>query len=201
MVPQPSPTPVELCETAAIDDVGNPRGPFAAGDVPNVQKGGTAGRVNEGQTVLTNGVNVGGRAGDPAHPGALAADAETLDVQAGQGLRLRLGNETVVRFFRLILTDNAGVQIPLVRVGGQGGILDEAVVEGGVVNGFDFKYGSGEILLDPGDRQDVVVAIPPTATGVLTLWTQDFDRTGLTFSNIPTVPVAHFNVNGTAPST
>ena len=201
LVPQASPTPVELCETAAIDDVGNPRGPFAAGDVPNVQKGGTAGRVNEGQTVLTNGVNVGGRAGDPADPGALAAGAETLDVQAGQGLRLRLGNETVVRFFRLILTDNAGVQIPLVRVGGQGGILDEAVVEGGVVNGFDFKYGSGEILLDPGDRQDVVVAIPPTATGVLTLWTQDFDRTGLNFSNIPTVPVAHFNVNGTAPST
>ena len=71
--------------------------------------------------MLTNGVNVGGRAGDPADPGALAAGAETLDVQAGQGLRLRLGNETVVRFFRLILTDNAGVQIPLVRVGGQGG--------------------------------------------------------------------------------
>ena len=93
--------------------------------------------------MLTNGVNVGGRAGTLAAPGALAAGALTLDVQAGQGLRLRLGNETVVRFFRLILTDNTGVQIPLIRVGGQGGILDEALVEGVVGGGFDFDYGSG----------------------------------------------------------
>ena len=184
-----------------LDDEGNPRSPFVAGDIPNVQKAGTSGRVNEGQTVLTNGVNVGGRGGTPAAPEALEPGAKTLDVQAGQGLRLRLGNETVVRFFRLILTDNAGNQIPLVRVGGQGGILDRAIVEGGVVGGFDFKFGSGELLLDPGDRQDVVVAIPPSATGVLTLWTQDFDRTGAGFAGIPTVPVAHFRVTGTAPST
>ena len=198
---QPGPFPVGICETAAVDDDGSPRPPFAEGDIPNVQKPGTAGRVNEGQTVLTNGIDVGGRAGTPAAPGALESGAQTLDVQAGQGLRLRIGNETVVRFFRLILTDNAGNQIPLVRVGGQGGILDEAIVEGGVVNGFDFKYGLGELLVDPGDRQDVVVAIPPTATGVLTLWTQDFERTGLGFANIPTVPVAHFEVTGTASST
>jgi hypothetical protein len=87
-----------------------------------------------------------------------------------------------------------------VRVGGQGGLLDDAVVEGGVVSGFDFKYDSGEILLDPGDRADVVAAIPASATGVLTLWTEDFSRTGGTFSNIPTVPVAHFSVAGTAGS-
>src|SRR5262245_39324214 len=195
---QADPTPVQLCETQAIDDQGNPRGPFAAGDIPNVQKAGTAGRVNEGQTVLTNGAHVGGRAGQPSAPGALEAGANTLDVLAGQGLRLHLGNETVVRFFRLILTDNSGNQIPIVRVGGQGGILDKAVVEGGTVNGFDFKYGKGELLLDPGDRQDVVVAIPQTATGVLTLWTEDFERTGQGFANIPTVPVAHFKVVGTA---
>jgi FtsP/CotA-like multicopper oxidase with cupredoxin domain len=197
---QPGPWPAQLCETGAVDDDGNPRPAFAEGDIPNVQKAGTSGRVNEGQTVLTNGIDVGGRAGTPQAPGALDPDAKTLDVQAGQGLRLRLGNETVVRFFRLILTDDAGNQIPLVRVGGQGGILDEAIVEGGVVGGFDFKFGSGEILVDPGDRQDVVVAIPPAATGVLTLWTQDFERTGQGFANIPTVPVAHFKVTGTASS-
>jgi FtsP/CotA-like multicopper oxidase with cupredoxin domain len=198
--PQPAPFPVELCETAAMDNEGGPRPPFAEGDIPNIQKA-TFGRVNEGQTVLTNGVNVGGRAGTPAAPGGLEPGAKTLDVQAGQGLRLRLGNESVTRFFRLILTDDAGNQIPLVRVGGQGGLLDEAVVEGGVVGGFDFRYGSGELLLDPGDRQDAVVAIPPTATGVLTLWTQDFERTGAGFANLPTVPVAHLKVTGTAPST
>jgi FtsP/CotA-like multicopper oxidase with cupredoxin domain len=92
------------------------RGPFAEGDVPNIQQN-TGGRENEGQTVLTNGKNVGGRDGTPSAPGALAAGAETYDVEAGQGLRLRLGNTATIRFFRLRLTDNAGTQIPLVRIG------------------------------------------------------------------------------------
>src|SRR5204863_8765661 len=92
---------------------------------------------------------------------------------------------------------------PLVRVGGQGGMLDEANVEGGVVSGFDFHYQQGEILLDHGDRADVVFAVPPSATGVLTLWTKDFERTGPSgrFTGLPTVPVAHFNVAGAAGST
>ncbi len=56
-------------------------------------------------------------------------------------------------------------------------------------------------MLDPGDRADVVAAIPDTATGVATLWTQDFKRTGGGdggggWARIPTVPVAHFNVTG-----
>ena len=176
--------------------------PFAAGDVPNIQRAGTSGAVGEGQTVLTNGVNVGARAGTPAAPGALAAGAKTLNVLAGQGLRLQMGSEATTRFFRLRLTDNAGVQIPLVRVGGQGGLLDHAQVEGGVVAGYIFKYDAGEILIDPGDRADIVVAIPAGAAvgDKLTLWTQDFERTGMGFAKIPTVPVAHFNVTGTAGS-
>src|SRR6185369_17404027 len=66
----------------------------------------------------------------------------------------------------------------------------------GVIAGFDFKYGSGEILLDPGDRADVVVTIPAGAAinDVLTLWTEDFERTGQGFAKTPTVPVAHFKV-------
>jgi len=199
----PGPSPKTLCETSPIDEEGAAiAGPLAAGDVPNIQKSGTAGTVGEGQTVLTNGVNVGGRAGTPSAPGALAAGAQTLNVLAGQGLRLQIGSEATTRFFRLRLTDNAGVQIPLVRVGGQGGLLDNAVVEGGVVAGFDFHYGSGEILIDPGDRADVVAAIPAGASvgDKLTLWTQDFERTGMGFAKTPTVPVAHFNVTGTAGS-
>ena len=61
------------------------------------------------------------------------------------------------------MTDAAGNTLPLVRVGGQGGLLDNAVVEGGLPDGpggFDFKYDEGEILLGPGERDDVVVAIP-----------------------------------------
>ena len=48
---------------------------------------------------------------------------------------------------------------------------------------------------------DVVAAIPAAATGVLTMWTQDFEpRRAAGFSNIPTVPVAHFNVVGSPPA-
>src|SRR5690606_8752323 len=59
--------------------------------------------------------------------------------------------------------------------------------------------------LDPGDRADVVVAIPATASGVATLWTQDFQRTGGGdgqggWTRTPTVPVGHFEVTGLAAS-
>ena len=202
--------PLLLCETGPIDEDGASRGPFALGDVPNIQKAVvTASPTNEGQTVLTNGKNVGGRLGTPLltqagvpapGPGALLPGAFTMPVTPGQGLRLQIGNTATIRFFRLILSDSAGTQIPLVRIGGQGGLLDNAHIEGDPVtpvpNTFLFNYTSGEILLDPGDRADVVAAIPASATGVLTLWTQDFDRTGGGFSKIPTVPVAHFQVTG-----
>jgi FtsP/CotA-like multicopper oxidase with cupredoxin domain len=200
---QASPMPVTICETTPVDEDGNPRGAYNDGDVPNIQKSGLSGTVNEGQTVLTNGVNVGGRAGDPSAPGALAPGASLLDVEAGQGLRLQMINAATTRFFRLRLTDSAGALVPLIRIGGQGGLLDHAVREGGIVSGFDFKYGSGEILLDPGDRADVVAAIPPGADGPLTMWTQDFQRTGTPsgWANLPTVPVMHLNIAGVAAST
>jgi FtsP/CotA-like multicopper oxidase with cupredoxin domain len=201
--------PIDLCELAPIDEDGNPRplpgGIYLNGEVPNIQIAGLSGPVNEGQTVLLNGKNVGARAGTPASPQALAPGASTLDVEAGQGIRLQLISAATTRFFRLLLTDQSGAQVPLVRVGGQGGLLDSAHKEGGVVSGFDFKYTNGEILLDPGDRQDVVAVIPAGANqgDVLTLWTQDFPRLGTGFANTPTVPVAHFEVTGVAavPST
>jgi FtsP/CotA-like multicopper oxidase with cupredoxin domain len=202
--PGPPRMPVAICETSPLDEDGNTLAvPFAAGVVPNTQPGGNSGAVSEGQVVLTNGMNVGGRAGSPSAPGALAAGAHTLDVQAGQGVRLQIVNTATTRFFRLKLTDGAGTMIPLVRVGGQGGLLDEAVVEGGIVSGFDFRYQTGEILLDPGDRADVVFAVPPGASGVMTLWTKDFERVGPSgrFTGLPTVPVAHFNIAGSAGST
>jgi FtsP/CotA-like multicopper oxidase with cupredoxin domain len=200
---QGGPSPDRLCDGSPIDEDGAARGDFAAGDIPNIQTQAAGIAVNEGQTVLTNGKNVGPRSGtiagglDPAPAGI-----EAFDVQPGQGVRLQLINAATVRFFRLRLTDAAGTLIPLVRVGGQGGLLDQAIIEGGVVDGFDFKYLAGEILLDPGDRQDVVAAIPASASGVLTLWTLDFERLGTSaqHSNIPTVPVAHFNVTGSAVS-
>lgn len=203
---QPVPTPVALCETSPLDDEGMTGAPpFGVGDIPNIQKM-TAGRTNEGQTVLTNGMNVGARGGSPIVPVALVGGWRR-NVSSGQGLRLQIVNSAALRYFRLVLTDNNGNVVPLVRIGGEGGLLNAAVVEGGVIGGFDTGYASGEILLAPGNRADVVVAIPPAPIvvvgDVLTLWTQDYPRVGLGnhYSGIPSVPVMHLEVTGTAGTT
>src|SRR4029453_8817074 len=84
----------DICETNKLDEDGNPRvTPYNAGDVPNIQKGGTSGTVKEGVIILTNGKNVGGRAGTPDNPGDLNPGASTLDVLAGQGWRFQMGSE------------------------------------------------------------------------------------------------------------
>ena len=205
---QPGPTPSDLCELPnAVDDEGMAPLAYAAGDVPSLMK--MTGRINEGQTVLTNGVNVGGRPGTPSAPGVVVLDATTyrLPVLSGQGLRLQIVNCATTRYFRLRLTDGAGQQVPLVRVGGEGGLLDNAVLEGVdppvPVGTFDPKYDAGEILLPPSVRADVVVAIPAgLAVGtVLTLWTRDFQRLGSAagegpWAKLPTVPVMHLEVTG-----
>ena len=222
--PQPGPTPADLCEITPLNEKGeiadefdNPFPPLDAGTVPNIQRkvpiAGTPPTV-EGQTVLTNGVNVGWRAGTPTTdggdpgPGALDPTAYKLPVQRGQGLRLQIVNSATTRHFRLILTTAGGTQVPLVRVGGEGGLLNRAVEEGGPTvvpaGEFDKKYFSGEILLPPASRADIIALIPADALveapdgSVLTLWTRDFSRTGGGFSNIPTVPVMHLEVNGDA---
>jgi FtsP/CotA-like multicopper oxidase with cupredoxin domain len=206
---QAAPTPKNLCEGPGtpgppanpypIDENGSLRTPFKKGDIPNIQTALHAGRINEGQTVLTNGINVGGRAGTPSAPGALDSGASTLKVRAGQGLRMQLLNASTVRYMRLRLTSPSGTLIPLVRVGGEGGLLNRAVLEGGLQGTFDTKYDAGEILLPPGSRADVVAAIPDSpASGVATMWTEDYSRSGLGFMDIPTVPVAHFKITGPA---
>lgn len=205
---QPGPTPANLCElpTAVNDDGAAAIASYAAGDVPSLMA--ASGRVNEGQTVLTNGVNVGGRSGTPSAPAVVVLDATTyrLPVRRGQGLRLQIVNCATTRYFRLRLTDGGGQPVPLVRVGGEGGLLDNAVLEGvpeppAVLppGTFDPKYFSGEILLPPSVRADVVAAIPTgLAPGsVLTLWTRDFERLGAApgfWAKMPTVPVMHLEV-------
>ncbi|UVT20566.1 MAG: multicopper oxidase domain-containing protein [Nitrospira sp.] len=194
-------SPLILCETDPLDANGvyTPN-LYGAGDIPNIQSPGLTGRMSEGFTVLTNGVTVGARAGTPAAPGALAAGAVTLPVQAGQGLRLQIVNPSPVRYVRLLLTDNSGKQIDLVRIGGEGGFLNNALVEGGSSGKFVTHYELGEILLPPASRADVVANIPGNAAqnSVLTLWTEDYQRVEATYSWLPTVPVMHLKVAGHA---
>jgi FtsP/CotA-like multicopper oxidase with cupredoxin domain len=178
---QAGPTPKTLCESpTAVDENGNLRPSYAAGDIPAIQQN-SGSRENEGQTVLTNGKNVG---------------TSSINVQPGQGLRLQILNASAIRYMRLRLSPTAnGTVVPLFRVGGEGGLLNNAVEEGGLIAGFDTKYIQGEILIPPGSRADVVAPIP-TSPGTLTLWTEDFSRTGLGFTDIPTVPVMNLNVTG-----
>lgn len=199
---QPAPTPRDLCEVAfgATDDLGAAAAvDFAAGEVPSIIRA-AAGRINEGQTVLTNGMNVGGRPGFPSSPGALPPTSTALDVKSGQGLRLQIVNCATTRYFRLRLTDHNGAMINLVRIGGEGGLLDAAILEGGTIGTYDTKYDQGEILIPPSGRADVVAAIPdglPDGTK-LTMWTRDFPRLGAApfFADLPSVPVMHLNING-----
>ncbi len=193
-------SPYILCEQQPMDENGNLLNqPVTAGDVPNIQSPVLIGRMSEGFTVLTNGVNVGGRLGTPYKPGDLLPNAVTTPVNAGQGLRLQIVNPSPVRYMRLRLTNSKGNQAPLVRIGGEGGLLNNAVVEGSNgAGGFDFKYEKGEILLPPAGRADVVAMISPSEKldSVLTLWTEDFQRVEATYSWTPTVPVMHLKVSG-----
>uniref|UniRef100_UPI0039BD1041 multicopper oxidase family protein n=1 Tax=Nitrospira sp. BLG_1 TaxID=3395883 RepID=UPI0039BD1041 len=193
-------SPLILCELEPRDANGvYTPSLYQAGDVPNIQAPSLTGRMSEGFTVLTNGVQVDARGGTPSTPADPSSSvlANALEVQAGQGLRLQIVNPSPVRYMRLRLTTSSGAPVNLLRIGGEGGLLDHAVLEGGATpNGFDFKYGEGEILLPPAGRADVVAAIPEDATGVLTLWTEDFERVAATYSWTPTVPVAHLKVGG-----
>ena len=202
-------SPFILCDYYPLDANGAyTPGLYAPGDVPNIQSPSLTGPMSEGFMVLTNGVTVDARGGSPSAPAAPSSSvlANAFEVQAGQGLRLQIVNPSPVRYMRLRLTTSSGEQVNLFRIGGEGGLLDRVVLEGGTVGEFDFKYGQGEILVPPASRADVVAKIPSLGTtsdtvangSVLTLWTEDFERVAATYSWTPTVPVMHLVVNGSA---
>jgi FtsP/CotA-like multicopper oxidase with cupredoxin domain len=203
---QVPPTPKDLCETRPVDTHGAPRAPFAAGDIPNIQQSDAlANPTNEGQTVLTNGVNVGARAGTPASPGQLSPTAKTFTVGASQQVRLQLLNASTTRYMRLKLTTPSGEHSALVRIGGEGGLLDKARTEGGhpgPFSAYETHFDAGEIVLPPGGRADVLARMRNNSlggsteaeSGMYTLWTEDFLRSATGFAGLPTVPVMHFRV-------
>ena len=112
----------------------------------------------------------------------------TLNVRPGEGIRLRLINTSITRYYRLSLPGH-----DIYRVGGEGGLISNVRVEGGPVMGMrmpmndsysgytgmisiDQGYEKGEILLAPAQRADVVI-IPQGSKGdVLTMQWKDFAR-------------------------
>lgn len=205
--------------------------------------------ISEGQHVLVNGSVPAPRNNPPdafpstaasQPPGALTATQDVLTVTPGENVRLQMINVALARYFRLQLEDGDGAILPLFRIGGEGGLLDTVRVEGGLnhdpkylhFNGMNSagppQYSFGEILMAPGNRADVVLHVPSTATpgDVLTIWTRDFQR-GMGndganplehppagpcpagagncgpngYSLVPTVPVLHLRVQaGTSPA-
>ncbi len=197
-----SPTPIDLIELTPRTYDGLPGGdPVAANTIPNIAPARDCRdypeipcRTNAGQLVLGNGRLPAGRAGSPASPGEVSPSPDSITIPSGRGIRLRLLNAAVERYFRLRATDSQGNLLPLVRIGGEGGLLDEARIEGGIQGSYNTKYDAGEIALGPSQRADVVLIADAPAGDVITIWTRDFERAGVGWTLVPTVPVMHLVV-------
>lgn len=76
-----------------------------------------------------------------------------------QRVRLQLFNAATSRDFYLSLgypCTNPGGDTNLYHIGGQGGLLDNAVLDGGIQSGYDFLYNKGSIVIGTGMRSDVM---------------------------------------------
>ncbi|HTF04305.1 MAG TPA: multicopper oxidase domain-containing protein, partial [Bacteroidia bacterium] len=115
---QTGPTPLQLCETEPLNEHGHTGGPVSGeGVIPNVFRMDPpmplVPLTVEGQTVLVNGRIVRGRKGMPLDPQLLdAAGDAPIPAAPGQGFRFQILNAATTRYFRLILTDTDGNQIP-----------------------------------------------------------------------------------------
>jgi len=119
-------------------------------------------KVRSGNTVLVNGKKPG-------------VNTPLISAKSGAGVRLRLVNASTDRYFRLSVVNN-GHDNNLYRIGGEGGFLDHVRVEGGVLGEWDTKYSTGEILLSPAKREDVVVVPTGKHGEVVTITGSGFDR-------------------------
>lgn len=112
----------------------------------------------------------------------------TIRSEVGKGLRLRLINTSITRYYRLSLPGHT-----IYRVGGEGGLIADVRAEGGPVMGMrmamsetydgytgmimvDQGYDKGEILLAPAQRADVVVVPNGSSGDTLTMQWKDFAR-------------------------
>jgi FtsP/CotA-like multicopper oxidase with cupredoxin domain len=100
-------------------------------------------KFTDGATLLVNG----------QEPGANTA---MISAKSGAGVRLRLINTATNRYFRLQVSNN-GNDNNIYRIGGEGGFLEQARLEGGTMDSWDTRFSKGEILLGSSQRADVVI--------------------------------------------
>jgi FtsP/CotA-like multicopper oxidase with cupredoxin domain len=109
----------------------------------------------------------------------------TLKVGQGDGVRLQLLNSSITRFYRLKVPGHK-----LIRIGGEGGLLDKARHEGGSVRAtiknldgdligertVSLRHDKGEIVLGPAERADVVLIPKGDVGDTIQLRWEDYAR-------------------------
>ena len=85
-------------------------------------------------------------------------------VPSGKKIRLRLLNEGISRHFRLKLLNSGDNK--LYRIGGQGGLLDNVVLEGGTKGTWVTHYRPGRDRARLGERADVII-VPSGSQGAI----------------------------------
>jgi FtsP/CotA-like multicopper oxidase with cupredoxin domain/streptogramin lyase len=149
-------TLIQMCENSILG------GPNANGDVC-----GSAG--SPGDFFLCNGET-------PSRGGTFCApimDSKPFFfIGKNQRVRLQLFNASISRNCYLSLKypcSNPNGDTNLYHIGGQGGLLDNAVLDGGVQSGYDFRYGKGTVNIGSGEREDVMFYSSGNALDVIQL--------------------------------
>lgn len=124
--------------------------------LPNAERAycGTAG--NPGNFFMCNGT-VPSRNGNFCT--ATSNSAPVFFIGKNQRVRLQLFNAAISRNCYLTLKypcSNPTGNTNLYHIGGQGGLLDSAVLDGGVQSGYNFRYSSGTVNIGSGAREDVM---------------------------------------------
>lgn len=169
----------ELIELCHLNGIGDPGGSNPACNTATMP----------GDTVLVN-----GRQPDPA------AQTPKFVVPSGKRVRLRLLNESISRHFRVKLLNSGDNK--LYRIGGQGGLLENIVVEGGIKGTWDTKYDFGEINLGSGIRADVIVVPSGPAGTIVQLVGNPLTPPFKVSQSLPAnYPIAYFEISGSSSDT
>ncbi|MDB6067655.1 MAG: multicopper oxidase type 3 [Pedosphaera sp.] len=136
-------TLIQLCENSILG-------------LPNANGGACGVAGPPGDVFLCNGTV-------PSLSGTFCApatnSAPVFYIGKNQRIRLQLFNDSISRNCYLTLhypCSNPTGNTNLYHIGGQGGLLDNAVLDGGVQSGYNFQYPSGTINLGSGMRSDVM---------------------------------------------
>ena len=169
----------ELVELCHLHNIGDPGGDMAACNAATIP----------GTIVLVNGQK----------PDAVA-HTPTFVVPSGKRVRLRLLSESISRHFRLKLLNSGDNK--LYRIGGQGGLLDNVILEGGTKGTWVTTYDVGEILVGSGERDDVIVVPSGNEGDIIQLVGNPTSGSYMISNGLPAnYPIAFFQISGTSSDT